>query len=278
MEMLLASAFAAHPYREPTAGWATDIEHLRVRDARAFFDKYYVPANITIAIAGDVDPAQAKRLATRYFSPLPARPAPHRLFTVEPPQEGRKHVDIETPSQPFLAIVYKRPDQTDTDDPVFDVINAILAEGRTGLLYQDLVRDKKIALTAAATATFPGGEYPALFLIWVVPSTGHSIEENEKAVYEIIERLKAKSVDEQTLSRVRIRVRASLIRQLDSNSGMAAQLAFYHVNYGGWRKLFTGLDDINRVTAGDVQRVTRRYFTESARTVAVTVPPPGGTR
>jgi predicted Zn-dependent peptidase len=192
---------------------------------------------------------------------------------VEPEQEGPKRVAVETPSQPFLAIVYKRPDQADKDDPVFDVINGVLDAGRTGLLYQELVRDKRIALSAVSTATFPAGQYPNLFLVWVTPSSGHTVEENEKAVYDIIERLKVQKVDDQTLARVKTKVRAGLIRQLDSNAGMASQLAFYHVNYGDWRKLFTGLEDINRVTADDVQRVVRQYFTESARTVASTVPP-----
>ena len=89
----------------------------RASDAREFFNRYYVPANITIAIAGDVDPAQVKQLAEKYFSRLPARPLPHPLHTVEPPQAGEKRVAIETPSQPFLVIAYKRPDQRDKDDP-----------------------------------------------------------------------------------------------------------------------------------------------------------------
>ncbi len=274
-EMLLATAFAAHPYRQPTAGWASDIGRLRVADARAFFDKYYVPANITIAIAGDVAPAASRRLAEKYFGRLPARPLPAPLGAVEPKQEGEKRVAVETPSQPFLALAWKRPDQHDKDDPVFDVVSEILSSGRTGLLYQELVRDRNIALSAAATATFPGGKYPNLFLIWVAPSSGHTVEENEKAVYGILDRLKEKEVDAQALARVKTKLRASLIRQLDNNPGMADQLTFYHVNYGDWRKMFTGLDDIDKVTAADVQRVVRQYFVESGRTVAFTVAPKG---
>jgi predicted Zn-dependent peptidase len=273
METLLATAFAAHPYRKPTAGWASDIESLRVQAAREFFDTYYVSSNITIAIAGDVDPAQVKQLAEKYFSRLPARPLPLSLHTVEPPQTGEKRVAVESPSQPFLVMAYKRPDERDKDDPVFDVIAGILDSSRTGLLYTNLVRDKRIALAAMAAATFPGGKYPNLFLVYVIPNTGHSVGENERAVYDIIDRLKREKVDDETLQRVKTKVRASVIRQLDSNSGMASQLAFYQVNYGDWRKMFTGLQDIDRVTADDVQRVVRRYFVESGRTVAYTVPP-----
>ncbi len=277
-EMLLATAFAAHPYRQPTAGWASDIEHLRVADARAFFEKYYAPANIVIAIAGDVDPAEARRLAEKYFGRLPSRPLPAPLPTVEPKQEGEKRVAVVTPSQPFLAIAWKRPDQHDKDDPVFDVIGEILSGGRTGLLYEQLVRDRNIALSATAIATFPGGKYPNLFLVWVAPSSGHTNAENEKAVYGILDGLKEKEVDAQTLKRVKTKLRASLLRQLDNNTGMAEQLTYYRVNYGDWRKMFTGLDDIDKVTAADVERVAREYFVESGRTVAFTVAPKGGAR
>jgi predicted Zn-dependent peptidase len=278
MELLLASAFLAHSYRQPTAGWASDIEHLRVRDARAFFDAHYVPANITIAIAGDIDPAQVKRLAGKYFGPLASRPLPPPLYTVEPRQEGPRRAAVETPSQPELAIVYKRPDQKHADDPVFDVVGGLLDAGRTGMLYRDLVRDRQLALGASTSNAFPGGLYPNVFLIWVTPAPGHNVEENERAVYAILEHLKSQPVEAQALARVKTRLRAALIRQLDSNAGMASELAYYHANYGNWKKLFTGLADIDRVTADDVRRVARTYFTESARTVVYTVPAPGETR
>ena len=73
-------------------------------------------------------------------------------------------------------------------------------------------------------------------------------------------------MDADTLARVKTKMRASLIRRLDSNSGLAEVLTSYYVNYGDWRKLFTSLDDIDKVTADDVQRVARKYFIPNART------------
>jgi predicted Zn-dependent peptidase len=273
VEALLATAFEAHPYRDSPAGWPSDIENFRLSEAVAFYKKYYVPANITIGIAGDVNPDECKRLADKYFSLLPAGPLPSGPRTVEPVQQGEKRVEVESPAQPFLAIAYKRPDQNDPDDPVFDVLGEILAGGRTGLLYTDLVRDKQIALGAAAQPTFPGGKYPGLFLFFAVPNEGHSIQENEKECYDVIEHVKKDKVDAGTLKRVKIKIRADLIRQLDSNSGMAGALASYYVNYGDWRKMFTGIDEIDKVTADDVQRVARKYLIPETRTVAYTVQP-----
>jgi predicted Zn-dependent peptidase len=273
MEMLLAMTFVAHPYRNLPGGWASDIESLRVDDARRFFQTYYVPANITIAIAGDVQPAQVRRLAEKYFAALPKAPAPPEVRTVDPRQQGERRAQVVSPSQPLLMLGYKRPDQLDKDDPVFDVVSGVLSSGRTGLLDRELVRDKRIALMAVAQASFPGAKYPNMFLLYMAPAVGHTVEENEKACYDVLEKLKTEKVDEATLQRVKTKLRASVVRGLDSNAGMADQLASYYANYGDWRKLFTGIEEIDKVTADDVQRVARQYFTPEARTVVYTVRP-----
>jgi predicted Zn-dependent peptidase len=141
------------------------------------------------------------------------------------------------------------------------------------MLYTDMVRDKRISLAAQTTPTYPGGKYPNLFAVFLVPNLGHSLEENEKECYAVIDRLKNQKVDDETLKRVKTLIRAGVIRQLDSNEGLATQLTFYYVNYGDWRKLFTGLEDIDRVTADDVQRVARKYFVPEGRTVAYIAAP-----
>jgi predicted Zn-dependent peptidase len=276
VESLLATAFEAHPYRVMPGGWASDIEEFRRTEAEKFYKIYYTPGNITIGIAGDVNPAEAKRLAAKYFSRLPRRPLPPVVRTVEPKQEGEKRVAVASAAQPFVALAYKRPDQYSTDDPVLDVLSDVLSGGRTGLLYKEMVRDKKIALGVDSGATFPGGKYPSLFIFFAVPSSGHTVEENQKAMDEIIERVKREKVDDAAIQRVKTKLRAELIRKLDSNSGLASELCTYAVNFGDWRKLFTQLDEYNRITADDVQRVAKTYLNSATRTIAFTYAPSEG--
>ena len=171
VEQMQATAIEAHPYRIPPVGWASDIENLRVGDAREFFKKYYVPANLTIAIVGDVDPARAKALATEYFGRLPKAPLPPPVSTIEPEQVGPKRVEVDSPAQPIEIIAYHRPDQYDKDDPVLDVVSGVLSEGRTSIIYKDMVRDKRLALAAGAESQFPGGKYPG-FLLLLLPGPG----------------------------------------------------------------------------------------------------------
>jgi predicted Zn-dependent peptidase len=273
VEMLLATAIAAHPYRVMPGGWASDIDTFRRTDAEKFYKIFYVPGNITIGIAGDVNPAQAKQFAEKYFGRLPKGPLPPLITTVEPVQDGEKRVAVASPAQPFVAIAYKRPDQYSPDDATLDVLSEVLAGGRTGLLYKEMVRDKQIALAAESQPTFPSGRYPSLFLFFSVPSQGHTTEDNEKAMYEIIERVKREKPDDATLKRIKTKLRAELIRKLDSNSGLAAELCSYSANYGDWKKLFTELDDYNRVTAEDVQKAAQKYLVAEHRTVAYTYAP-----
>jgi predicted Zn-dependent peptidase len=278
VEQLLATAIIAHPYRVPPVGWASDIENLRTEDARRFFEQYYVPGNLTISIVGDVDPARMKTFAEAYFGRLPKRPVPGPVVSVEPAQEGQRRIEVESGMQPMELIAYHRPNQNDKDDPVFDVIAGLLSGGRTGILYKDLVRDQQVALAAGADATLPGGKYPGLFLFYLVPSQGHTLAENEKAFDAALAKFLGAPVDEAALARVKTKTRTGLIRQLDSNEGLAQMLASFHVNYGNWRVLFTGLEDIDRVTAADVQRVAKQYFAPRNRTVVVTVAPPAKER
>ena len=273
VEELLATAFIAHPYKVSPIGWASDIENLRRTDAEQFFKRYYAPGNLTIAIAGDVNPAEAKRLAEKYFGRLPKGPTPPVVRTVEPEQPGEKRAAVESAAQPFLVMGYKRPNQYSKDDAALDVLSDILSDGRTGLIYKDMIRDKRMALGAESDATFPGGKYPSLFIFFVAPAQGHTVEENEKEIDAIIDRVKKEKVDSESLQRVKTKLRAALIRKLGSNSGLAQELTYYDANFGDWRKLFTELDDYNKVTADDVMRVAKTYLVKDSRTVAYTYAP-----
>jgi predicted Zn-dependent peptidase len=90
---------------------------------------------------------------------------------------------------------------------------------------------------------------------------------------DLIDRFKSQKVDAQSLARVKAQLRASVLRRLGDNSGLAELLTSTYANYGDWRKLFTMLDEYGKVTADDVQRVARKYFTLQNRTVAYAAQP-----
>ena len=267
-EEFLSAAFTAHPYGSPVVGWPSDLKSFSATDAAAFFHKYYVPSNMVIAVVGDVKPAEALPLLEKYFGRLPKAPAPEPLRTVEPAQKAERQVILHEKSQPIYVEGYHRPAATDPDDAVYDVMAVLLSAGRTSHLYRSLVRDKKIAATASASSNSPGQKYPALFTFFAVTTPGHTPAEITAAIAEEIDKLKNQDVAAEELQSVKTRVKAGLLRQLDSNAGLALQLALTQTEFGDWRELFRQIDRIDKVSAADVRRVANQTFNVNNRTIA----------
>jgi len=269
-DALLGTAFMAHPYGRPMSGWASDTPELKRTEARAFLEKYAVPGNITMAMVGDVSPDEAKRLAEKYFGPMPSKPLPPQIHTLEPLQQGARTVVLEVPVQPVAAIGYKRPNYFDKDDTALDVLQTLLVSGNRGMAYRELVQEKRVAQMVQAGATFPDGRYPNLFLFFVAPTQGHTVEENLKVLEELLSRIKTKQAGLDALSQAKAQVRALSYQRLSQGPSLAEMLAVYTVSYGDWKKLFTLIEDVDKVAADDVVRVTQRYFNPANRTVVYT--------
>lgn len=262
-----AIAYLAHPYGESVIGHMSDIRTITRSEAEAFFRKYYSPSNLTIAIVGDVNPQEIKKLAQKYFAGIPSGPKPEPVETEEPPQRGERRVTVEDPSQPRMIIGYHQPSVNHPDNTVLEAIGQIIARGRTSRLYKSLVKEKKIAVSVSAGPS--GSKYPGMFYFSVVPAKGHTNQECEEAIYAEVEKIKTEPVSQGELAKAKVQVRAGLIRLLASNNGLASQLTFYEVVTGDWRNLFEELDKIEQVTAEDIQRVSKEYFTRKNRSVGM---------
>jgi predicted Zn-dependent peptidase len=269
VEQALAAAFTAHPYGQPVVGWPSDLQTFSATDAAAFFKKYYVPANMTVAIVGDVKTADVMGIVEKYFGRLPKSPAPEILRTVEPKQTTERTVVAHEASQPIYLEGYHRPASSDPDDAAYNVMSGVLSQGRTSRLYRSLVRDKKVAAQAAGFNGFPGDKYPNLFVFFAVPTPGHTAQEMVDPIRAEIERLKTEDVAADELQSVKTRAKAGLLRRLDSNSGLALQLAEYQSQQGDWRELFREVEKLDKVTAADVRRIANATFTANNRTVAM---------
>jgi predicted Zn-dependent peptidase len=267
LEDFLSVAYKAHPYGRPVIGHMSDLENMSRSQAEAFFKKYYNPSNLTIAIVGDVDPKEVRRMADEYFGRIPTGPKPDPVWTIEPQQQGERRVTIEDPAQPFVLIGYHKPSVNHPDNAVFDALTDIVGVGRTSRLYRSLVRDKGIAMDASAFPGLPGDKYPSLFLFYAAPAQGHTNQECEEALYVEINKLKSNLVTPEELQKAKTRARAALVRELDSNSGLAEELTHYEVITGNWRNLFRQLERIDHVTAEDIQRVAKTYFISTNKTV-----------
>ncbi len=272
IEEFISVAYKSHPYKDPVVGHMSDLQGITRAEAAAFYKKYYVPTNMAIAVVGDVDPNEVKRLAETYFGRIPFAPKPEPVRTVEPPQNGERRVVLKEQSQRIFLMGYKKGSINHKDNAAYGVISDLLSAGRTSKLYRSLVRDKKLAIAVFGFSGFPGQKYPNMFVFFSVPAQGKTNEECQAAIEEEIEKLKKDPVSEEDLRAVKTRARANLTRSLSSNGGMAGQLTFYQMQRGDWRKLFNLLDEINAVTADDVKRVANEIFANSSRTIGMIEP------
>jgi len=271
VEQFIATAFVAHPYRQPTVGYMSDLQSFTLTDAREFYERYYAPSNMVTVVVGDLDPETLIPVLERYFGRVEARPDPPPLRTVEPPQIAEKVIRMPDPSQPLYVEGYPKPGATHPDQAVYDAIDDILSNGRTSRLYKRLVEEDKLAVFSASFSGFPGSKYKNLWLAYAVPTRGTTNEQVQAAMREEIERLKTEPVTDEELVRFKTRAKADLLRGLRSNQGLANQLATYHLLFGDWRELFRSIERLDAVTPADVQRVARQTFTDTNRTVAMIV-------
>lgn len=267
VENFVDRAFTVHPYRRPVIGYEEDIRNLTPENVQNFFDTHYVPSNITIAIVGDVDPAEVKRLAKIYFGRYQARAKAAVNIQAEPPQQETREFTLELPSQPWYLEGYHRPSISHPDEAVYGIISGLLSNGRTSRLYKSLVEQQRVALNAEGFSGFPGDKYPNLMLFYALTAPGHTVDEVATALGQEIEKLKAEPVTAAELQRVKTQARAGLLRSLNSNMGMAQQLLEAEVKTGSWRNLFQQLDNISAVTTADIQRVAQATFRPENRTI-----------
>lgn len=266
-EELLAAAYKAHPYGYPTIGHKSDIENLTRAQAEAFYREHYTPEKTTVAIVGDVDPAETFRMAEAYFSKLPRRERPDPYIPPEPPQLGEKRVVVEAAHQPVVMIAHHMPAADHPDEAAHDALTEILGGGPTSRLHARLVKRDRLAVNAGVFSGAPGQRFPRLLIAYAMNAPGKATSEIEKAVVEEMDRLIADGVTQEEIDGFKRRARAGLTRSLRSNAGMARTLATAQLYYGDWRELFRAMEKIEKVTPEDVRRVAREILTSRSRVV-----------
>ena len=269
-EQFIAAAFTAHPYGIPIIGWPSDIAMLNRRKAEEFFRIHYAPNNSIMVIVGSINPEKTIALIDKYFGDMQPQPLPPEVTTKELPQEGERRIEVEFDAEPQLMIGYHKPTIPHFDDYVFDMISAILSDGRTSRFYKNIV-EKSIAVSANAINGYPGGRYDNLFVISATPRSPNTTADVEEAIYAELERLKTEPVEEKEFKRILKQVDASFIRGLSSNAGMARQLTYYEALAGDWRYILGWRENMYKITPEDIMKVANTYFTKSNRTVATLV-------
>jgi predicted Zn-dependent peptidase len=267
-EAFYSVAFSASPYKWPVVGWMSDLQRIDRKELKKYHDIYYAPNNAIGIVVGDVKVEQVKKFAEKYFGSIHAKPAPPRMETREPEQNGERRVVVEHTANPKLMIGFHKPIYPDPDAAALAVLESILGGGRTSRLYRTVYEEKQLTAEEPSVYDGPGERYENLMVIEAMPRSPHTLEEVEQAILEQIELIKKEPVTDRELERVKNQLDAAMIRSLGSNLGIAFQVALGQLYYGDYHANFRSIERIKKVTAEDVRRVANEYLTAKNRTVA----------
>lgn len=266
-EAHLREAFRVHPYGQPVVGTMDDLFRLTRSGVADYYDRFYGPGNAVLAVVGQVDPDEIERLARRYFGPIPEGEQPGPVRAVEPPQTAERRVHVEWDAEPLLRIGWHIPAADHADAPALALLSSILTGGRTSRLHRSLVTEERM-VTSIFSSTGPGSLYPGLFQIDAIPVHPATPAEVEARIYEEIERIASIGPTDQEVERVINQIEAGSIRRLQSNLGLAFQLAESESLFDDWRETFRSAARFSSLDAEDVRRVAAEYLTSTNRTVA----------
>ena len=281
-EQQMAATFTASPYRRPVVGWMGDLDSLTADDARAFYQRWYVPANAAVVVVGDVDPPAVLALARQTYGRIPARAVPERKPQPEPAQQGERRLSVKAPAeQAVVSLAFKvpglaglAPSPGNDDALALTVLEAVL-DGYSGArLDRALTRGANRVAAAAGADNGLRGRGPQLFMLTGVPAQGKTAAEVEAALRAQVALVAREGVSEAELVRVKTQWIASQVYKRDSVMGQARELGSLWV-----QGLPLDADEqlvarLRGVTAQQVQAVAAKYFGDDQLTVAPLLPQP----
>ena len=261
-----------HPYYECVIGVIAEIQAASADDVRDFFRRYYGPNNASLVLVGDFDPAVAKRLIDKYFSPIPRGPEVKRPDVQAPPIASVVKEDIEDKLAQLarFQFVWNGVRPFDDDEPAGDVLTEVLAGGKTSRLYQLLMLDKQVA--SSVDANNPSLGLRGWIQIGATARPGHTVEELRALIQRVIDDVKQNGVNREEVERAKLKIIAGQLRSLERGSARADLLNQYEMWLGDPGYLPRDLARYRAVTPQAVQAFARKYLPDDRRLEMTTIP------
>ncbi len=264
-EQIEAALFLNHPYGKPVIGWRQEMEQLSREDAIAFYKRFYGPNNAVVVIAGDVDPQQALALARDTYGKVARRAdIPPRVRPQEPPPVAVRSLMLADPrvEMPILQRDYLVPSfrmaKPGTSEAL-EVLAHILGAGNNSRLYEGLVVDQKIAVSAGAYYD-SGAVDDSRFTVYGAPREGVALPQLETAVDGVITAIAEKGITGDELQRAKTRLIADAVYTQDSQASMARWYGSSLVTGSTVADVESWPDRIRHVTADEVREAARQWL------------------
>lgn len=263
---VLKRAYTVHPYQWPTIGFMEDLNAASEQDYLEFYKTYYVPNNAVLVIAGDVNVDQVEKLVEKYFAGIPRGKDIVRPSVVEPPLKGEVRDTVYDQVQlPAVVQAYRIPAYGTADFYAVDMLNRLLSNGNSSRLNVELKdRAQKALYVGAFSLPF---EHPGLAIAFAIANMGVAAADLEKAMDAEFARVRDTPVDKEELAKLKAQLETEFARDNSRVAGVASNLATAYTFLGDANMASKELDRYMAVTAEDLQRVAKEYFTPQARVV-----------
>lgn len=267
---LFAKAYEVHPYRRPIIGFPETVSSFTRQDLMDYVRRLYVPSNVVLIVAGDVDRdatlLEIHRLLEDWSPSPPEAPIP----MAEPTQDGmRTLVMREEASEAHILLAFPIPAVTHEDVPAIDLLAMILGEGESSRLERTVRSEKGLVYTIGASSYTP--QDPGVFLVHATLDP-QRLQEALPLILEQGFRLGRERASQAELEKARINVEAGLVRAKETMEGKARIMGQFQLLYGDLRQEQAYIDAIHRVTLADIERVARTYLRPERLTLGVLLP------
>jgi len=245
-----------HPYSWDTIGSPEDLNAATLSDVTSFFARWYVPNDATLAVVGDVEPAQVFALAKKYFSFIPKKPLPPMPAPAPVVLSVEKRVSLTDKVElPKLILIWPSPIGYAPGDAECDLIASILGRGKASRLYQRLVHHDQLATEVQAYQA--SGDLQGTLRLEVLAAPGHTTDELRVAIDDELKKFVADGPTEAELDSSRERIIADYARGLEGLQPRAERLADYAVHFGDANSLQR---DLARYTGATVESVAQQVL------------------
>ena len=272
-EQIMATTFQIQPYRWPIIGWMEDIARFTLEDLKTYYKTYYNPINAFLVVVGDFKKDELLPKIENAFGSITKGLAPDQEKDTDPLQIGERRIFVKKEAQlPSLVMGYHVPNLREPDSYVLEVLATILSGGKSSRLYQNLVREKRLVISADADHSLTSRD-PSLFFLSADLLPGKEVAEVEKAFDQEVEQLRNELLGDQELEKAKNQIESSFLFGQDSLFYQAMLLARHEIALN-WRAIDDYLPSIRKVTSEDIQRVAKKYLIPDNRTVGILIPLP----
>jgi predicted Zn-dependent peptidase len=257
-------------------GDLSELEAATLDDVRSFFRTYYAPNNAVLVVAGDATPAAVRSLAEKHFGAIPKQPLPAAADIAEPPQKEEKRFTREDKlaRTPALAVAWHLPERMTKDFFALSVLDPLIVGDESARLYQKLVRDDRLAISAIGAFNFLGTNWdmkgPMLYTMRVDYLNDKTAAQVLDAIEQVLAEIRAKGISEAELAQAKTALRSAFLEDLEGGFmprlGRANLLAAFALFDDDPGRINTILGELDKVTVDDVKAAANRWFVPTNRT------------